>query len=904
MGVVVFTMPKRNDFLGISSALWLVGLFGISHGINEWIDLAILIYGPTNAETLTIIGTIILPVSFLFMAAFGCRVLAKKVKKLGYLKHAWIAIFIIWTVSSIASNSLQTAGILARYLICFPGITISALALSIARAGCKESGTPRIICVFTQIAVAALLLYGIFSGLVTPKADFLPASIINHDNFIKYSGIPVQFLRMLLAIILAVSFFCMTSLFDRRMSTILTTGGIRKKTGFAISITAAITLLVSISVIYLAGFYIIKKNVGSEQLEITRTLALTAAENIKGEVEDAETYASRILWKKACENSNKKYAGMSSLEIEKEMLDIDKRWLAASDNDELIKEHTSGEVASSMRDIIFVRKVLAELFITDRFGGLVYAANRTSDFYQADENWWKIAYNEGRGSTYFGPFEYDKSAKKWGIAVAVPFRGQNNEIVGICKVFIQIERLFDFINTFKLGITGHALLTDEDGVILVHKDILPGITRLLEPAEFEKLKNSVHGYISPSSGIGHDKEYFISICPISSEILQTNGIKWNIAISRDSNEALGLLNAFLIALLFVAIFFVPLTIPIGLFLGGRISKPIDKLSKAASLIALGDLDQTININTGDEIEQFSETFKNMISAIKASRSNLLKAKEDLEQLTINQDTIIKERTAELTKAQEATLNILEDLVEAKNNLEKYAKELEEAVRVKTDFTATVSHELRTPLAAIKEGIAIVLDGTAGAVEKKQKEFLEIARRNVDRLNRLINDLLDFQKLEAGRMEFNITKNNINVAVEETARTMSAVVKGKNLELKLDLGKELPAIMFDKDRVEQVLTNLISNAARYTDRGSITLLTEKNDDFIKVSVKDTGVGIKKEDLPKLFQRFSQLEPVSDRRVGGTGLGLAISKEIIDFHKGKIDVESEPGAGSTFSFTLPI
>ena len=388
-----------------------------------------------------------------------------------------------------------------------------------------------------------------------------------------------------------------------------------------------------------------------------------------------------------------------------------------------------------------------------------------------------------------------------------------------------------------------------------------------------------------------------------SPILPT-GIEWYVMIARDVDDAMGLLNKFLILFLLITISLLGITIPIGLFIGGRISKPIDKLSAFASLIAAGDLDQKITIHTGDEIEQFSEIFKNMIFAIKASQNNLLKAKDKLEQLTKNQEAIIEDRTGELSRSQEATLNILEDLVEAKGKLEKYTKDLEEALRVKTDFTATVSHELRTPLAAIKEGIAIVLDGTAGPIEGRQKEFLEIAKRNVDRLTRLINDLLDFQKMESGRMEYDITENDINAVTKEAADVLSAVAEGKGLKLKFNLDKDLPMIMFDKGRIGQVLTNLIGNAIRYTDTGSITLRTEKENNFVKVSIEDTGIGIKKYDMAKLFQRFSQLEPVSDRRVGGTGLGLAISKEIIDRHKGKIIVDSKPGIGSAFSFFLPI
>jgi len=904
MGIVIFTMPKRNDFLEISDDIWLIGLFGIVHGINEWVDLLILMGGPIDQKILNLIGSILLPTSFLFMAIFGCRVISKKIKQLHYLKHAWIMAFAAWAVASAAGHSAQASGIFARYFICFPGVMLSALGLYVAMEDCKKNNTPDSVCIFTRVTVAALVLYSIASGLVTPVSGFFPASLVNYDNFLKYTGFPVQLLRMLLAVVLAICFFCITNIFHKTTNTILITGGIRRKTSFIITITATITLITSISLVSLVSYFVIKNNVGKEKFEIARTLALDAAENIADQVKDIMTYSSRSLWRKACEKANSRYSGMDKFQIEKMMRDMDIKWARAGEEDAQIKECDSGEIPDSMREIIQIQGNISEIFMTDKFGGLACSAGRTSDFYQADEDWWQKTFNGGKGAVYFGGIEFNISSGKWGSAIANPIINSSGEVIGVCKVFVQIEGLFDFLDKFRSGTTMHALLLDEDGNILLHESKTAKAGILMERNDFERLKNAANSNIYAKTNLDNKEVSVIAICPIDSEFLRNNGIVWSIAITQQKGEALGLLKIFFLLFLLMALFFTPLVVPIGAAIGGKFAKPIDDLSKAASRIATGELDQKINIRTGDEIEQFAETFKNMLFAIKVSRSNLVRAKEDLEKLTVNQESLIEDRTSELSRAQEATLNILEDLVEAKDGLEKYAKELEEAVRAKTDFTATVSHELRTPLAAIKEGIAIVLDGTAGHIEPKQKEFLEIARRNVDRLARLINDLLDFQKLEAGRMEFDIKSNDINAVVKETAGAMAAMAEIKGLELKLDLGKDLPAIEFDKNRIEQVLANLISNAIRYTDKGSITLRTEKKDNFVKVSVKDTGVGIRKEDMPRLFQRFSQLEPVSDRRVGGTGLGLAISKEIIDFHKGKMVAESEPGVGSTFSFILPI
>jgi signal transduction histidine kinase len=314
------------------------------------------------------------------------------------------------------------------------------------------------------------------------------------------------------------------------------------------------------------------------------------------------------------------------------------------------------------------------------------------------------------------------------------------------------------------------------------------------------------------------------------------------------------------------------------------------LHEATEKISAGDLDYPIKIKTGDEIEQLADAFQYMITVLKEKQRNL-------QDLTNSLEKKVEERTFDLTKAQEATLNILEDLTEAK-------RKIDESMQIKSEFTSMVSHELRTPLTAIKEGIGIVLDGSAGQINVDQKDFLETAKRNVDRLARLINDVLDFQKLESGKMDFNIQENDLNELVKESYETMKPQADSKNIQLDLNLAQNLPQLNFDKDKIAQVMTNLINNAIKFTDKGSIKISTILGNNTVKVSIEDTGPGIKKEDIPKLFQRFQQLGEYHERKVASSGLGLAICKEIIEIHKGKIWVESEFGKGSIFYFVLPI
>jgi signal transduction histidine kinase len=246
---------------------------------------------------------------------------------------------------------------------------------------------------------------------------------------------------------------------------------------------------------------------------------------------------------------------------------------------------------------------------------------------------------------------------------------------------------------------------------------------------------------------------------------------------------------------------------------------------------------------------------------------------------------------------------LKAAIEISLNKALLERKLKETVKIKSEFTSMVSHELRTPLTAIKEGIALVLDEMIGDINEEQKELLAIAKKNVDRLARLIGNVLDFQKLEAGMMEMNIKPNNINKIAEDVYATMLPTAKEIGLDMQLEIDDNLPQIRFDNDKITQVLMNLVSNAVKFTNKGTVTIRTAQDNNSVSVSVSDTGIGIKEEDLPKVFNKFEQLGTGGDRQTGGSGLGLAISNEIIGWHKGKIRVESNYGTGSTFTFTLP-
>ncbi len=250
--------------------------------------------------------------------------------------------------------------------------------------------------------------------------------------------------------------------------------------------------------------------------------------------------------------------------------------------------------------------------------------------------------------------------------------------------------------------------------------------------------------------------------------------------------------------------------------------------------------------------------------------------------------------------------------------------LEKLERLKSEFISIVSHELRTPLTSINSALDIILKGAAGEISTAAEKFLNLAKRNVTRLSAIIYDLLDLSKIEAGKMEFRFEKTNINLTVELVKNTLESWAKEQNITINLNLDKSLNLVYIDTQRMEQVLTNLISNAVKFTkENGTIEVSSSKmfpdeiqnnsffkelpshlSKEYVKISVKDNGIGIAPENWDKVFEQFKQIENSLSRKVGGSGLGLPIAKRLMDAHKGFIWLESELNKGSTFYLAIPV
>ncbi len=343
-----------------------------------------------------------------------------------------------------------------------------------------------------------------------------------------------------------------------------------------------------------------------------------------------------------------------------------------------------------------------------------------------------------------------------------------------------------------------------------------------------------------------------------------------------------------------------LTSGIGILLATSISNPLGHIVNVIRQLEKGNLRARAKLISNDEIGVLSQSFDMMAQEIEKNR-------HELEDLNRNLEFRVAEKTENLTKAYERLQYSNQNLAVANRELELANKKLKDLDQLKSDFISVVSHELRTPLTSIKAFTELILMKPRMQTERRSR-LLSIINSESDRLARLINDILDLTKIEAGKLSWHITRISISEIIRDSVMNIQSLADNKSLSMTLSVPDELPAIYGDRDRLVQVITNILSNAIKFTPQGGDISITAGIDNDprrqIVVHISDTGVGIAPRDLDLIFEKFRRSGDALTNSSEGTGLGLAITKQIIEYHGGRIWAESSPGKGSTFAFTIPL
>jgi signal transduction histidine kinase len=476
----------------------------------------------------------------------------------------------------------------------------------------------------------------------------------------------------------------------------------------------------------------------------------------------------------------------------------------------------------------------------------------------------------------------------WYIAAYKPLIDPGGTIIGAIYVGVNQQELAALrraMNEFSLGESSYSFIIDDDGNFLIHPEWGGKNVHELENtsprASFEKMKAEaareadgagfVRYKLTDSSGHSRYRRNYFRYIP---------DMEWYVVTGVDESElmkpvfALLRMNALGGVLTF-------LVLGLVIYLTSRaVAKPIGELARSVSRFSTKDFEVELPANADEEVAQLGASFKRIAAELKLSYEEL--------------ESKVDERTREL---QESNL----ELTEATRAADRAAK-------AKGAFLASMSHEIRTPMNAVI-GMTTLLRATE--LDREQRACVETIRTSGDALLHIINDILDFTKIESGKLQLEQAPFEIAVCVEEAIDLVSQRAAEKHLELAYRIDSRVPSCLVgDISRLRQVLLNLLSNAVKFTAEGEVVLEVHAREGAasdavgLEFVVRDTGIGIDEEGKARLFKSFSQADTSTTRRFGGTGLGLAISKRLIEAMGGEIRVESEPGEGSTFYFTLPL
>ncbi|MFW6139953.1 MAG: ATP-binding protein [Acidobacteriota bacterium] len=510
------------------------------------------------------------------------------------------------------------------------------------------------------------------------------------------------------------------------------------------------------------------------------------------------------------------------------------------------------------------------------------------------------------------------------------------------------EELDEFVKNLGKSLNTRLTIVDNDGTVLADSDEDPALMEdhKFRPEIIKAFTGKVGQSIRFSGTVEEDMLY------IGLPVVSNGEVSYVLRLSRYLSDISKFLSRIRLRLLQIMIVILVLALAAALFYSRLFSKPLGELGLASRRIAAGEFDTKVFLKQKGELHELASSYNFMTDQIKKLFSELKAKKEELEGIidsleegliTLGKDGKIqlwnhsfenmvqskelKEKmcwevvrdpnfSAFIKKAQsnKSTHNAEIRLqgkvyfcsasyLEARDEIVvtfRDVTKIKSVEKIKKDFAVNVSHELRTPLTSIKGYLETMEDETKG----EQRKYLEIIKRNTERLINIVNDLLLLSELESSEIKQVQEEVHILSLIENVMKIFSQKIKDKKLSFEIITDQELPVVLGDTFRLEQMFINLIDNAVKYTEKGKITIKISKADDEIEISVEDTGIGIQEKDLPRLFERFYVVDKSRSRQVGGTGLGLSIVKHIVLLHEGTIEVKSRKGVGTTFIIRIPM
>ena len=563
------------------------------------------------------------------------------------------------------------------------------------------------------------------------------------------------------------------------------------------------------------------------------------------------------------------------------------------------------ETISDVRD--FLSREIKGIEMTELFlillNGEVHISTYTENEgkIKIDKNYFLYGLNE----TYMESYYHDPITSRPISTIASPIK-HDNITIGLMAGNLNLTKISEIMTERSgLGNTGETYLVNRYNLLLTS-------SRFIEDAEFrtriqtDAVKDCIKGNSNHLRYQDYRGEYVIGyykwipdmdVCIIA-----------KIDQSEAFNSMIDLIYSTLyfeiVALVFLVIFW---------WVINRIMvKPIVQLRDFARNVGKGELHHNIDIRSHDEIGELANAFNQMTRDLKISREKIRKHTDELEDIVEERTKNLNDKIKELTNTKTAMINMMNDmdetnmrLIKTQNQLKNSLKDLKLMSDKKNEFISIAAHELKTPLTSI-HGFSQLLqnDSIAKDISKRQK-YLKIMDQESRRLATLVSDMLDLSRIDLGTFKLIPEKVNIMELMNDIKKEMVFQMNKKDIKGTYIISNDIPLVITDKDRLMQILINLITNSVKYTPNGGyITISANREINDVHFIIKDTGIGIAKNQQEKIFQRFYQVDSSYSRSSGGTGLGLSVCKEIVAKLNGKIWVKSKLKHGSEFHFTIPI
>ncbi len=678
--------------------------------------------------------------------------------------------------------------------------------------------------------------------------------------------------------------------------------GIRFKITALICLSAFVIICIGGGLGYLFGFGLLRETIAETQVKMADLLSDHISAKIDNVINELDIYISNPLLVREIVKANNELEGADEESMRGMFAYMDEQWAIVPEGDVLHSSYTNNWAGAYLEAISRKSGDIAEIFVTNRYGVLVGASGKTSDFYQADEKWWQEAFAGGSGRVFIDRIEYAESVDALSFSFALPVRDEEGGVIGVCKAALDVEEFLSPLEGFTIGRTGHAILVDERGFILFHRGVKPLSLKVCGESEFRELINGTGKWAIIAGPHVHGEEMLLSFALVDNAYLSDSGKNLFAFIDEEAREVFRPVNRLFAQMVGITGILILLLVPVGIISGNIFVKPIKKLHEATEHIEKGELDYPIDIRTDDEVEQLADAFKKMISALKAKQAELSSWSKILEDKVREKTKSLEMSLRESEKTRERMISMLDDNNKIRKDLEAKLKELKETQNMLVQSEKMVSlgklvsemaHEVNNPLQAISGRAQLALMDEIP--NKELEENLKIIESQCCRARDIIKRLLEFSRPSKGVIQEKDLKDILETTIKLVEHQYSLI----GIKILREYSPDELKVKVDTNQIEEVFFNILKNASEAMGHGgSITISTSKEGNKARISFKDTGSGIPEEVMKNIF------DPFYTTKKDGTGLGLSVCYGLVKDHGGEMKYESEPGKGTTAIVTLPI